>query len=1215
MLALLLGWGGASIAWGERITVNDGDGWDGRIYRTIAERFPEPFPELSTYSGRRCLPSVVVHYTLAALDAPPSGPNILLAFRLYNLALYAVVLFALMAAADELGLGLRGKWLLFLFAFVNFANLKMYYFYGNLTDVWGLAFSTLALTAYLRRSTPGVLAATLVGSFAWPTLLPLTFGFLLFPRRLGEDLRVEPPDPWKGNAIAGIIALAATAASAHYIYRRSYLGPTPETFELSAMPLSLALLAAYLYFGLRPLLDGAALYRWRTYCNWRTGRGPILAVGCAAVGEVIFGQFSHLFPAEQLMTPRMFLRMLLVLGVSKPLIFGVSHIAWFGVVMIAAPFAWTSICRSAQRIGPGMILALCGAVAIAIDSESRAVCGFFPAVALLTAKHFERRMVHPAQWVALAILAFAMSHAWLPINLSPWPEVEHIDEFPMQALFMHIGPWMTTFSYKIQAAIIATVAVPIVWTILLKPNRDPLRNPNPVPMGDSGSAFVASGVAVVIGATFYASRLGWSDNPIGPVLLAVGLGLFLIHFAYGARALMALRWTVPDSWVVSDGALAFFGVIFVAGLGALIGPLAGFAVAVCGAALLLIRVWHTPPSAPWARLAFSVVGTVVLGLGLGTLTCSQHYHSPLYLESLAGGTAQSDALHHAAYANMIRTYGVASTGLDGLPAYRYHFGSHWLFAQCSTLLDMTVLDFYQLGYPVVFLPLLVYAIGVAGTAFTGAGASAGRTPIPWGVRTWVVVLAALIGWVPQSMSQLVYLFFGWYPAVSESYGVALVGLLLAVAAARPAFLRWREDPGTLSRADRIAAAVAFPPVVGALMVCKISVGPLLLAAAAYAFLRLGWRRPGWRGWLALGLCTPVVLALIPQVYNTVYSEAPVKIRRFFTSGLVDARSLPVFPILLLAWFLLALRIRSAAAGLRTLRDAVSGRLLDLECVGVVALLGITAAWLLRVRQDATYFFDVQTWVALSALLGALPSLPPLIAATGPWWKRLGTLSPANLPLVAVMLTVLGVVAFRCASEGYEFAVDNLHTRGFHGPPPGETDFPKRERIVEVERPLREGKFAAAWRSVRGKTRETEAKPDVKRDVLALLESLDRLPLSVKRRTILHIPKSNRAYWDIIPPEHGAHALAGPFIGPAVSGLAMLEGLPDASPSAGYGYGAYPPESFAQRSPPDLSARRQELCERAASMRFHRVIVMYLDAEGKPRLGEWPIGDAPFVLPP
>ena len=732
--------------------------------------------------------------------------------------------------------------------------------------------------------------------------------------------------------------------------------------------------------------------------------------------------------------------------------------------------------------------------------------------------------------------------------------------------------------------------------------------------GDSGSAFVASGVALVIGTALYASRLGWRENPVAPLLLLVGLSLFLIHFAFGVRSLLALRRPVRDSWLIGDGALTFFGVILVAGIGALIGPRAGIPITVCGVVLLLFRVRKALPSARWTRLAFSLVCTVVLGLGLAALTCSYHYHSPLFLEGLAAGYDQPDALHHAAYANMIRTYGVASTGLDGLPAYRYHFGSHWLVAQCSTLLEMTVLDFYQLGYPIVFLPLFVYAIGIAGSAFAGDGATAGRTPIPWGGRTWVVVLAALIGWMPASMSQLAFLRFGWYPAVSETYGIALVGLLLAAAAARPAFVRWRDDPDTLTRADGIAAGIAFPLVVGALTVCKISVGPLLLAAACYAILRLGWRRRTLKAWLVLGACIPIVFALIPQVYNIAYSEAPVQIRRFFTSGLVDARSLPFFPILLLGWLLLAFGIRASAAGLRTLRDTFSGRLLDIECVAVIAAFGLAAAAVLRVRQDATYFFDVQTWVALAALLGALPELPPLIAARGSWRRRLGTLAPAKLPLVAVMLTVLGVVAFRCASEGYDFALDNLHTRGFLRPPPGEEEFPKRERIAEVERPLRAGEFGATLRSIRDKTRETEAKPDSKRDVLTLLVSLDRLPLTVKRRTILHIPKTNRAYWDIYPPEHGGHGLGGPLIGPAVSGLAMLEGLPESPGSVGYGYLSYPPESYALRPVGDLAARKQQLCERAASMRFRRVIVLDADAQGKQHLIEWPFANAVPVLP-
>jgi len=727
--------------------------------------------------------------------------------------------------------------------------------------------------------------------------------------------------------------------------------------------------------------------------------------------------------------------------------------------------------------------------------------------------------------------------------------------------------------------------------------------------GDSGTAFVASGMATVIGAAYFACRLGWRDNPPGPVLLAIGVCWFLIHFAYGFRTLLAQRYPIHrDTWLLSDGALTFFAVLLLAAIGAVVGPFAAIPVAVCGTVVLLIRMRMTLPHARLFRLVFSAIGTVALALGLFAMSCSQHYHSPLFLESLAGGIGHSDTLHHAAYCNMIRTYGVPSTGLDGLPQYRYHFGSHWLFAQYSTLLDIGVIDFYQLGYAVIFLPLFVFAIGLAGTAFTGDG----RTPIAWGVRTWVVVLAALVGWLPLTASQLTYLFFGWYPAVSESFGLSLTGLLLAVAAARPAWMRWRNEPASLTRLDRWAAVAVFPFVVAELMACKISVGPLLLVAAGYALVRAGGPRRSRATLLALGLSAIAVLLLIPQVYSTAYSDPAVKLRYFLTSGLVDARTLPIFPIILLAWFLLALRIRAASAGIKTFRDFSTGRLLDIECIAVVAVVGFTMAFGLRLRQDAYYFFDVQTWLALAALLGAMQSLPPWIAAVGPWWKRPGSLAPANIPLIAVMLTVLGVVGFRVVSEGYEFALDNLHTRGFRGPPPGEDEFPKRERIVEVEGPFRAGQFGTAWDRIIQKTRETEATPDAKRDVITLLKTLDRLPLAVKKRTVLHIPKTNRAYWDIFPPDHPTAALAGPFIGPAVSGLAMLEGLPDAMPTSGYGYVAYPPESFAPR-PGDLVSKKAQLCDRAASLRFRRVIVIDGDSSGRQYLIEWPLGDAPAVL--
>jgi hypothetical protein len=71
-----------------------------------------------------------------------------------------------------------------------------------------------------------------------------------------------------------------------------------------------------------------------------------------------------------------------------------------------------------------------------------------------------------------------------------------------------------------------------------------------------------------------------------------------------------------------------------------------------------------------------------------------------------------------------------------------------------------------------------------------------------------------------------------------------------------------------------------------------------------------------------------------------------------------------------------------------------------------------------------------------------------------------------------------------------------------------------------------------------------------------LESLGRQPPALERTSALYIPKTNRLYWDMRQVGVGAT----PFIAPAESGMAMVDGLPEFEDigwaAIGWGYPEY-----------------------------------------------------------
>lgn len=62
----------------------------------------------------------------------------------------------------------------------------------------------------------------------------------------------------------------------------------------------------------------------------------------------------------------------------------------------------------------------------------------------------------------------------------------------------------------------------------------------------------------------------------------------------------------------------------------------------------------------------------------------------------------------------------------------------------------------------------------------------------------------------------------------------------------------------------------------------------------------------------------------------------------------------------------------------------------------------------------------------------------------------------------------------------------------------------------------------------------------RRNMLGCLENLGRQPEALRRTAALYVPKTNRLYWDMRQAGPGAT----PFIAPAESGMAMINGLPE-----------------------------------------------------------------------
>src|SRR5580692_10193492 len=242
-------------------------------------------------------------------------------------------------------------------------------------------------------------------------------------------------------------------------------------------------------------------------------------------------------------------------------------------------------------------------------------------------------------------------------------------------------------------------------------------------------ALFASLMAPVIAVIGFCGRLGFADDSPWAWARFVGLSWFLIQFSYVARKLLRTPGDpLAAPWWQGHAPLTLAGLGLVVACGVeqiAVTRLIVVLLTIIGASALLWRGVESAGSLRSVRTIWLLLFALLLGLYAAGSIWGGGFENPLFVENLCNGYAHIDTLYLATLANMLRTYGVCSTGLNGLPFVPYHFGSCWIFARVSNLLDLPVIDFYNLAYPVIFAPfvtfsLLTFAVSV-GEIWRGPG--------------------------------------------------------------------------------------------------------------------------------------------------------------------------------------------------------------------------------------------------------------------------------------------------------------------------------------------------------------------------------------------------------------------------------------------------------------------------------------------------------------
>ena len=649
------------------------------------------------------------------------------------------------------------------------------------------------------------------------------------------------------------------------------------------------------------------------------------------------------------------------------------------------------------------------------------------------------------------------------------------------------------------------------------------------------SIVAASTAATVLAAIYWISRIGFT-NPVMPVVETLGVGLFLV-----AAPLWIARVTGKTEWWTSQSVIAL-ACIVITMLAGILAHRSGYSIAILFAApgiiLSLLTFVRWMRSGSIGSSLLFIAGAIVFTVWCAGVIWGSRYKMPLFWETLSlNGNIHHDTFYYASMANMLDTYGSPSTGIDGIPPVHYHFGSPLLFAKWSDLLQMDVLSFYSLGYPVIVLPLFFSALLTLGVELRSVF-GARDVPLRNDWRVWLVFLAATVGFIPTSALDALAV-WNSNAFISESYLIGMPVFMFVLGAGVAA----RQKPS-------FAFLLIFVPLMLAVLgFLKISLMLLAFGLALYLAVRLRlYRDPRV---LASAIISAILVAntyLIVQLPAQNGGISPLHFMRF------DAHEgwQQFFPLIHLLWTWVYVWMRAREEHIRDFAAvktaARSGRIIDVEILVVIAVLGFLPGEIISIHGgSAVYFSDVQRWLALAFIIGRLPL-----------WRK-----PASAPVQSAR----GLSAIRLSTVAAVFVAAPF--------------------IVTLFMNLAQWP-ARVLRTNLTTRREIASSKSTYSPIVTALRDIAAFPEPLRKRSLLFIPQSSTQYWSMFTRD--GRCTFTPLIAPGIASVAMLDGMP--APDCPI-TDQYNMTRYARRSRPQTAADISDptLCRKARDKGFHDVIVL------------------------
>jgi hypothetical protein len=458
---------------GERVHWHGGLGFDGYLYGHLSADFIGMLAQrIPDYYLERFLPSFIVWLSATLLHFQLSTPErIVDAFHIYNSLMLVGSALAWMRIARTLRLSPEVALIGTACLFINWTVLKQYWFFVVQTDVTAFALGTLAALCVIERRLFLLTVVALIASLAWETVMPFTFILILFARPACNFSSLKVP-----TKAATALSLAATAVAAGYslyatVLHPFHFGPGGDQVDLRTLPLSIVLMAGYVFYVARAVLltPGGLSFRM----------GPLSALAFFIAiwllrTLALWVMARHFGNGQVVLGFMKFVLGLSAAPVAKPAIFALAMVVSFGPGFLLVLWYLPRILATAAAHSYGALLGIVFTMVLVFDTESRHLVFSYPLLIVFLCVALQEKL-GPNRRYAFAFLAcsIVLSKFYLPLNDlgmglidsgKPVTDWNVLLQFPWQWFLMNLGISMGWIGYAINS-VLGVAAGIVLWMV------------------------------------------------------------------------------------------------------------------------------------------------------------------------------------------------------------------------------------------------------------------------------------------------------------------------------------------------------------------------------------------------------------------------------------------------------------------------------------------------------------------------------------------------------------------------------------------------------------------------------------------------------------------------------------------------------------------------------------------------------------------------------